>query len=137
MAAAAPSRPSKMIWSLVISNGTPMASAQAIITTKAMVRVMVVERSTPKRRATTAVSRLLTPSVTAVIIPNMAPISMIRVVVGSLPWTEPVVDSNYSRSWSPARPAAPAAPATLEMSVVPLTRCGIQLTIRLNIWLSR
>ena len=37
-----------MIWSVVILKGTPMTNAQAIIATKAMVSVKVVERSTPE-----------------------------------------------------------------------------------------
>ena len=52
-----------------------MMIAQATITNRARVTVMAVERSTPKRRATTAVSRWLIPIVTAVINPKTMPVN--------------------------------------------------------------
>ncbi len=70
-----PSRAKRIRWSLVISSRTPISAAQAIIKRHARVTVTETERSTPKRRATTAVSRRLIPIITAVINPKMAPVS--------------------------------------------------------------
>ena len=126
-----------------------MRSAQATITKRARLRVAVVERSTPKRRATTAVSSWLIPSVTGRDKPedyagqhragNLTcrerPGWLSR--RGAQPRTLILRRGPYPPSRVSARPAAPAAPATLAISVPLVVRCGIQLTAFLNPSLSR